>query len=144
MLDWDNDPELKAIRDEFIASLAERRDQIAGAAASLKGAASASRADLDTVQGVAHKVAGTAASYGFPSLTRAGEVIDDYLDLFLADGAPAGKVPDAAFVSELAAMLARFLDEALKSRKDDPGLLARPEFARLISAAESALSGART
>ena len=105
MIDWNADTELKAMRDEFIASFAERRRALAVALRTR---------DVKEVQFVAHKLAGAAATYGFPTLSRIGGALDDALDSgFLGQGD----------LPEFTALLDEALSEAAKS--GDPSLFAQ-------------------
>ena len=85
-MDWNSDPEMKAIRDEFIASFDDRLEILRKGVAQLK---SGDAEALKNIQYVAHKIAGTAESYGFPSLTRIGALIDDLLDKWEKAGSTA-------------------------------------------------------
>lgn len=119
-MDWNADPELKAIRDEFIASLADRRSSLAkilnALGASGPGVPVFGPALVD-LQFVAHKLGGTAESYGFPTLTLVASCLDEYLDRFVKD-------PALAERSELERIVGfgRFLDEVVASAQggDDP------------------------
>lgn len=79
-MDWDSDPELKAIRDEFMGSFPERIRNLNGAKENFqkkqweKGWLS--------LRDEVHRLAGAAASYGFPHLSRVGGMIDDYCAYF--------------------------------------------------------------
>jgi len=66
--EWDTDPDLRELRDGFLASFPERI-RVLGEAVSAK-----------EVQHVAHKVAGVAGSYGFSLLTELGLAIDRAMD----------------------------------------------------------------
>ncbi|HTL12725.1 MAG TPA: Hpt domain-containing protein [Bdellovibrionota bacterium] len=131
-LDWDNDPELKAIRDEFVRSLADREKALIEALSSLSEDPAGGLRDI---QHVAHKLAGTASSYGFPSLTRFGELVDDRLDALFSTSAGGTEL---AKEGEVAKKYARALADALKkahaSGKDDPAILATDGAKSLISA----------
>jgi hypothetical protein len=124
-MDWESDPELKAMRDEFVASLAGRRKLLDGGAVAL--------------QFTAHKLAGVAESYGFPTLTRVGEAIDDWIDHV---GGPA-----AAAASPLLERAGKLLDEALseasRAGRDPERFGSDPRLAELTSAGGSPLSAAR-
>lgn len=86
-MDWDSDPELKAIRDEFLASLTDRRKMLAILGTELEDAESdeARRSVLIELQNLAHKLGGTAESYGFPTVTVAACCLDEYLERLMSD-----------------------------------------------------------
>jgi len=131
-LDWENDPELKAIRDEFVQSLADREKALNEALASL---ADDPAGGLRDIQHVAHKLAGTATSYGFPTLTRFGELIDDRLDTLFSTSAGGGELAKEAEVArKYAPTLAEGLKRSHASGKDDPSILATEGAKSLISA----------
>jgi HPt (histidine-containing phosphotransfer) domain-containing protein len=66
-MDWDNDPELKKMRDEFIDSFRSRHDEIR----KLRYA--------DEIARHAHRLAGAAESYGFPHLGDAAAKLEDWI-----------------------------------------------------------------
>lgn len=74
--DWDSDPELKAMRAGFIASLAERRDLARKALSALRSGAPEAIADVIFI---AHKVAGAAESFGFPTVSQVAAAIEEAL-----------------------------------------------------------------
>lgn len=85
MTDWDSDPELKALRDDFILSFERRREALATVIQELQRAGR-SEVPADAGAGlelrvIAHNLAGSAATYGFAGIGRYTAVLDDYLSL---------------------------------------------------------------
>jgi HPt (histidine-containing phosphotransfer) domain-containing protein len=81
--EWESDPELKAMRAEFVASFAERRKALETHAAALARESPGSRAwgeASEGARGVAHKLAGAAETYGFPTLTLASSALEELLE----------------------------------------------------------------
>ena len=68
---WDSDPELKQIREEFIDSFGDRREQMASALGN---------GDWPALRIVIHSLAGVAGSYGFPEMSEVAGRIDDAWD----------------------------------------------------------------
>ncbi len=133
-LDWENDPELRAIRKDFCDSLADRRRLLAQVISALRDGRCEPQT-LERLQSIAHKLAGTAESYGFPTLTRICEALDDFLDA-------AGPSAEAGRILEFA-MLA---DDAIAASQggDDPSAFETDaRMRKLISAVGSPLSGAK-
>ena len=128
-MDWVNDPQLKALRDEFIASFAERREGLAGALEHLAES-------LTDVRFIAHKLAGAAGSYGFQSLTDAGGALDDLITLCPE------KSRDLESLRQATELLLEMISEALSTREDPTRLRADKRYVELIFAAESLLSEA--
>jgi len=118
MTEQDQDPELQALRAEFVGSFAERIDAIK--------AAITGSLDDESLQFQAHKLAGIAATYGFPTLTRIGELIDDYMDAGGEEG-----------LAEFGALLCDALREALASGEDPSSCQADPRMQKLTSVAGS-------
>lgn len=83
-MDWDSDPELIAIKHDYIKSLAERRVGLQKLIDFFNHSPPTALELLDErkkeFQFIAHKIAGTAESYGFPTLTYICSLIDDALD----------------------------------------------------------------
>jgi hypothetical protein len=101
MTDW-NDPELKPLRDDFIASFQRRREVLAEI---VRG----SGTDFDLRVAV-HNLAGSAATYGFVEMGRFSCALDDFISL--NNGAKTGRL--SAFVQELI----RLLEAAEKTGSD--------------------------
>lgn len=85
MTDWNSDPELKALRDDFVLSFERRRELLA---AVIQEMGRAGGAEVPAATGVAlelriiaHNLAGSAATYGFDGLGRFTGLLDDYLSL---------------------------------------------------------------
>lgn len=74
-MDFDADPELKALRDEFMKSFAERKQKLIELEKKLHTEISV--AVLQEIKFIAHKLAGILGSYGFPVLGKFAELIDD-------------------------------------------------------------------
>jgi HPt (histidine-containing phosphotransfer) domain-containing protein len=68
--DW-SDPELRALREAFIATLPGRADRIREAWR---------RGDAETFGGELHKLAGAAGSYGLDQLSALACALEDRLD----------------------------------------------------------------
>ena len=120
-LDWESDPELKVLLEEFMAAFQERRAMLLPVIAlSEQGMDSAST--RRTLQFVAHKIAGVAATFGFPALSDLGGEIDFFMHGALQ---PDGNVSPSTLAS-----IARLLDEAMAdaeaTRKDPAAFLADP------------------
>ncbi|MCC7440075.1 MAG: Hpt domain-containing protein [Bdellovibrionales bacterium] len=131
-LDWDGDPELKAIRDDFVKSLSDRSEILRVALSQLADDAPGALRDI---QQVAHKLAGTAASYGFPTLTRIGEMIDDRLDeIFSSNRGMTALNEEATRAQGYVAVLEAALREGAAGR-DDTGALDAPALKSLTSGA---------
>ncbi len=76
MTDWDSDPDLMKIKVEFIDSLSVRLEMLLQFISKIALGAF----DSDSFEGVqilVHKLAGTAQSFGFPTLTLISAAIDD-------------------------------------------------------------------
>lgn len=128
---WEQNSELRALREDFIASLPARLTRIRPA--SLNG-----EADPETRAEI-HRLAGVAGSYGFPTLSQIAAAWDDALDFpgvaraCLSDGGTAGVV--------LAGALRRAILAALASRSDPDAIRAEPEVAEAIFVVESLAFG---
>jgi HPt (histidine-containing phosphotransfer) domain-containing protein len=116
-MDWNSSPELREMRQAFIDSFKERRALLAPI---LTGPM-----DLKCLQHVAHKLAGAAETYGFPTLSEIGGAIDDLLDM-----------RGEKIAKEDALNFARLLDESMKVAQngEDPAHLKQDtSFAKLIA-----------
>jgi HPt (histidine-containing phosphotransfer) domain-containing protein len=134
-LDWEGDPELRKMRAEFIASFAERRVALTAALASGGPPAGGTvREWLAEPRMAAHKLAGAAESYGFPTVTAAAAALDELLS---ASPAP----ESAAFLAESIRLLDAMLASIQAECRDPAELRADPRFGRLISAAGSPDAG---
>lgn len=76
--EWETDPELKAMRQNFVASLEARWQAIEAALPELSAGGDRFQAELVRVAAAAHKLAGVAETYGFPTLTRACGAFEDW------------------------------------------------------------------
>jgi HPt (histidine-containing phosphotransfer) domain-containing protein len=88
-VDFDTDPEMFRLREEFIDSLPARRERLA---------ALSTTQEREELRRLVHSLAGVAGAYGFDRLGRIAGDFDDWFD----GGAPA----------ELASWISK-LDEAL-------------------------------
>ena len=83
MIDWESDPELSALRREFAASFKRRREALASIVARLgphgESPIRLGEAPASELRIVAHNLAGAAPTYGFESLGRVANEIDDRL-----------------------------------------------------------------
>ncbi|MGZ3699149.1 MAG: Hpt domain-containing protein [Bdellovibrionota bacterium] len=77
-MDWNADPELKKIREEFIDSFAERSRMLTRLVQELRGGGPRPEA-LAEACSIAHKLGGAAGSYGFENLGRVAGWVDDAL-----------------------------------------------------------------
>ncbi len=135
-MDWDSDPELRAMRDEFVGSFGERKQTLTAAWAKVAAAKTADdRASaLEEVASVAHKVAGSAESYGFPTLSQIGGAMDDLLSF---GSMPAGADGVAAW-GTYAELLGEALGEAAISKKNPARFETDPRFEVLAKEAAKA------
>ena len=103
-MEWKNDPEFSRLRAEFMASFAERARTFESAVQDLKPT---------ELQHAAHKLAGVAESYGFPTLTTASGALDDWLSL-----APADATSKPARLGYLVKFLVELLRSAQATQSD--------------------------
>jgi two-component system, OmpR family, alkaline phosphatase synthesis response regulator PhoP len=133
--DWESDPELKIMKEEFVASFSVRRTKLAFLISSFSSESSSTDWFIQ-LQEVAHKLAGIAGSYGFPTLGKIAECIDEVLN---------GQEPAGA--SALLFRSSMLLDEALTiaAQEHDPTILKNdPRMKALISFVESSHVGSRS
>lgn len=132
--EWESDPELRQMRKDFVASFEGRRIALEGA----RGCMSAPGAPFDAALGeavaVAHKLAGAAETYGFPTLGRAAAAFEDWAQLT----EQAARAPRLA--AEWTALLARGLDEAARLGRDPVSIAEEGAFKTLLKAS-AALCG---
>ena len=126
MTDWESDPELKALRDEFVESFESRKLALISAISAVR---------LDEIQSLAHKIAGCAEIYGFPFLTEIAGGIDDYLS--------ERKSVDSARVLRWSLLLTEALALGASSRKDPTSLRVDVRAAEITSYSGSLASGSR-
>jgi len=79
--EWETDPELIALRAEFVASFEARRRGLETALPALRGEGAEFAAAFGKVVEIAHKLAGAAGSYGFGALTQAASAFEDWAGL---------------------------------------------------------------
>lgn len=70
-LDWDSDPALRALREEYRASFSKK---------SLELEELRLAKNLEALQSAIHQLAGSLGSYGFPLLSEACGILDERLD----------------------------------------------------------------
>lgn len=106
-MDWDSDPELIKIRKEFIESFRDRIEALRSTLKSLALAASQGQGapgeEVVRLRYIAHKLGGTAASYGFPHLGDIAMKLDDRIDEFVESGDRAvnlERFPTATFIKD--------------------------------------------
>jgi HPt (histidine-containing phosphotransfer) domain-containing protein len=120
-IDWEKDLEMKKLRDEFIDSLADRRALLIPIQLALATSdAPEVRLNLRTI---AHNLAGTAGSYGFPVLYQIGAKLDDLLSLD-------AKIPPEK-MRRFAGLLEQAIDQTFQTRQDPGNLLQDSRFAEL-------------
>lgn len=104
---------LARVRARFVDELQGRRARIGMLRADLDHAAQPMGA-LTGIRQIAHKIAGTAATLGFPDLGALAAEIDDTVLRLSVDGCP----PSQALVARIDRMLA-MMDTIIASRSDD-------------------------
>lgn len=136
-MDWESDPELKKLREDFIASLQERcsilrqaiRDISHESAEAASEAAEFTETPQSRIRVLTHKVAGVAGSYGFDTLSRIGAALEEWMVLTHLENVE-------EFLS-----YTRLLEEALTwsiEHQNDPAhLLEDPRWQTLSSGLES-------
>jgi chemotaxis protein histidine kinase CheA len=128
---WESDPEFGKMREDFILSFTSRREALVGPLDKLKQPIDPVKAKelMSGARIAAHNLAGSAESYGFPTLTKVAGAVDDVL-FFCVGITDVERV--ASFIRLLDAMLA-FVQE----RGADPAQFCEdPRMADLISFAE--------
>lgn len=82
-MQWNSDPELRSLRNEFIGSFEGRRQTLLTNFTLLRdsGTVSAKTGPAFEIRVVAHNLAGAAGSYGLDGLGRIATALDDYLVL---------------------------------------------------------------
>jgi chemotaxis protein histidine kinase CheA len=125
--EWESDPELKAMRRDFVASFAARRAAVEAELPKLGRGGENDAAALQAIRHVAHKLAGAAETYGFPTLTRACAAFEDWFD-----GRESGH--DAQVARAGAELVVLLLERSEASGKDVPELASDPRFALLEKA----------
>ena len=83
MTDWNDDPEMKEIRDEFIQSFQNRKDLMLSEIRTLSSEKKVGSEEVFPIFNIVHKLSGTAESYGFPTLTILSAAIENYLTPFI-------------------------------------------------------------
>lgn len=130
--EWETDPELREMRHEFVGSFAGRKQALEAAFVALRqgkpGDAAFEQA-LKSAVTIAHKLAGAAETYGFPSLTRASGALEDWFN----GTAPSERTARLAVSS--AELLAEMLGRAQALSKDPKEFASDPRLAELQAAA---------
>ena len=129
--EWENDPELKAMRAEFVASFAGRRETLSAQSLVLARGKSGDpefESALKTALGVAHKLSGAAETYGFPLLTRASAALEEWC------GNPDLKIRSGADASLFAGLLVEMLAQTQQRGKDSSEFASDPRLQKLESA----------
>jgi HPt (histidine-containing phosphotransfer) domain-containing protein len=137
--EWESDPELKAMRRDFLDSFVGRREALEAVVPVLANASGdpvAYEGALKAALHVAHKLAGAAETYGFPTLTRACSGFEDWFHLVLPEKRRPG---DAAQYSSL---IAELLEKTRIAGKDVPAGASDPRFVELEAAAKAAKAAA--
>jgi HPt (histidine-containing phosphotransfer) domain-containing protein len=125
--EWETDPELKAMRRDFVASFEARWLAIEAALPELAAGGDKFVAALTRVAAIAHKLAGAAETYGFPTLTRACAAFEDWFDR-----KPSGHDPSLA--SAGSRYLATVLKGCAQAGKDAPDQAKDPVLGALEKA----------
>jgi HPt (histidine-containing phosphotransfer) domain-containing protein len=97
--EWESDPELKAMRRDFVASFTERRQVLEALAPRLANGRAGQEVfeqAVAEVLRVVHKLAGAAETYGFPTLTRGCAALEERLDQCPPGECEAGEIAEAA------------------------------------------------
>jgi CheY-like chemotaxis protein len=85
---WEADPEMNALRADFVSSFQTRRQALAPMLAALRGQATGEVATdhpvVSQVHVIAHNLAGIASTYGFTAIGKVSALVDDYLSLMRA------------------------------------------------------------
>jgi len=68
---------MDALRQKYKARLVERRAELRGLAEKMKAAPQEARALLEELSAIAHKLAGSGETYGFPALSEAARRVED-------------------------------------------------------------------
>ena len=130
MIDWESDPELKKMRDEFVDSLQVR-------ARDLMEYIKNPVANKFEIRVIAHNLAGSAETYGLPMLGDAGAALDDVMT------SGATEVTDPRFARHVS-ILREMIEEASVIRKDPERFREDPRLKELISCAEALDAEARS
>ncbi len=131
MIDWESDPDLKNLRDDFISSLKGRLEKIILVQEEILNLGISSERIYEG-QIIAHSLAGIAETYGFPILTLIAAKLDDFLD-FCSKNYPTHEILEFMNLLELA------LKETVKGGIDSRILLEDVRMKRLTFAVESLL-----
>ncbi len=133
MIGWEDDPELAKIRQEFIESLHGRYNELKQLRQRLI-AGNGTPEDGVAVHILTHKLAGIAATYGFPTLSEIAGAIDD----LISSGKWQGPLdPEQGFRVKYLGLLERALGAAIETGKNPVGFEGSPELKELTSFYES-------
>jgi len=124
---------LRSLADAFVAELPRRIAEIDAAAARL-GRASASVEDARTLRHYSHKLAGSAATFGFQRVTACAKRMEHLLDQAIADG----RAPSSAEYGEISSFVEDLRGAALPREVEMDTEDAAGELEELDAAAEPA------
>jgi chemotaxis protein histidine kinase CheA len=112
-MDWDSDPELRALRDDFTDSFVRRYSDLALLLerARQAGGQSVSEEVLSETRLIAHNLGGIAVTYGFERIGKIATALDDCLSSENA------KVSVEQYL-KFAALLESAMQESAKTRQD--------------------------
>lgn len=128
-----DDPEFAALKAEFLASLAERRQGLADCGDFWLTPAFDPRPFI----AVAHKLAGSAGSYGFDSLSRISGWIDRVARAAVEDPLFAGRIHALSRWPEWRALLDEIMLETISTGRDPVDYESDPRATRLKAEDES-------
>lgn len=132
-MDWDADPELITLRKEFMISVQERVKALGNQRQKLLALKDTEEPSEDLIQAIyflVHKLAGSAGSYGFPSVGRIAELLDDLFSFSVLN------IPRPDLIQWLS-VLESALEEVIQDQVDPVKYLEDPRVAALISFVES-------
>lgn len=124
--EWESDPELRAMRKEFVASFEGRKHALDQVAERIRAAVGELEPAIREAEVIAHKLAGAAETYGFPTLTQAAAGYEGWV----ARAQGADRSPERAF--RYLSLLALMLEEARGTGKDVPHFRTEPVFKELV------------
>lgn len=124
MTDWESDPILKALRNEFIDSLNARFQKLKKIELEISSLG-VTEERLYSCQMIAHNIAGSAETYGFPVLTQVAAHLEDFLEYFSKQTPIVETLKFIGFFGDT-------LDSASKSRLDPIQILEEDQMKELI------------
>jgi hypothetical protein len=132
-MDWDNDPELRQLRREFIDSLKDRLDGLTGCAKLISDQEflpAVSAEALESCYFLVHKLAGVATTYQFRVMGKIAESLDDLLSHESA------KKQNPKLILHFLTFLQEVIVSALESTEDPVQFLEDPRMKELTSVVE--------